>query len=333
MGTTIQEYRSRIGNFMPFRKKPTKNSKSKSHETDPTNDPSLRSYLFSLFILLAMVALTIVFTYPVNNSSHNYSHPLYPDMSEHQELLLYRNTPGRGAGVYSLQWGLLGVQTWASSAYNMISNFQSRYTNGNRSAAGIRIGHWNKGPGHLRTKMPEIKNIINDIHPHLLGISEANLSVNHDKNLSKIEEYTLHTCPTLENPVLQSSRVVVYTHKSLVTKVRRDLMCDSYSSIWLEVGLPRHKKFLVCQTYREWQLMNQNDQSSLTVPEQLTRWNIFLDQWVRALDSGLEVHVLGDLNINHCNWTDTTLPASNQTSKLRPLIQALFTFILPHGVS
>ena len=340
MGTTIQEYRSRIGNFMPFRKKPTKNSKSKSHETDPTNDPSLRTYLFSLFILLAMVALTIVFTYPVNNSSHNYSHPLYPDMSEHQELLLYRNTdvrpgntPGRGAGVYSLQWGLLGVQTWASSAYNMISNFQSRYTNGNRSAAGIRIGHWNKGPGHLRTKMPEIKNIINDIHPHLLGISEANLSVNHDKNLSKIEEYTLHTCPTLENPVLQSSRVVVYTHKSLVTKVRRDLMCDSYSSIWLEVGLPRHKKFLVCQTYREWQLMNQNDQSSLTVPEQLTRWNIFLDQWVRALDSGLEVHVLGDLNINHCNWTDTTLPASNQTSKLRPLIQALFTFILPHGVS
>ena len=60
---------------------------------------------------------------------------------------------------------------------------------------------------------------------------------------------------------------------------------------------------------------------------------MFLDQWERALDTGLEVHLLGDLNINHCNWTEPSLPSSNQTSKLRPLISALFTNILPHGVS
>ena len=243
------------------------------------------------------------------------------------------DTRSGNAEVYTLQWGQWGVHAWACSAYSMISNFQSRYTNGNRRSAGIKISHWNKGPGHLKTKIPEIKNIINGLHPQILGISEANLHANHDKNLSQLQEYTLHTCPTLENPALQSSRVVVYTHRSLVVKVRADLMCDSYSSIWLEVGLPRHKKFLVCQTYREWQLLSQNDQSSLTVPKQLNRWNVFLDQWMRALDSGLEVHVLGDLNINHCNWVDSSLPASNQTSKLRPLIQALFTYILPHGVS
>ena len=40
-----------------------------------------------------------------------------------------------------------------------------------------------------------------------------------------------------------------------------------------------------------------------------------------------------DLNINHCNWTEPSLPATNQTSKLRSLIKALFSQILPHGVS
>ena len=166
-----------------------------------------------------------------------------------------------------------------------------------------------------------------------MGISEANLKNTHDQNLVQIEEYTLHTCPTISNPNLLTSRVVVYTHKSLVVKLRPDLMADSYSSVWLEVGLPRCKKFIVGQTYREWQLPNQKDKSSLTVAEQLSRWLSFLDQWEKALDTGLEVHVLGDMNLNHLNWTDTTLPSSNQTHKLRSLITALFSRILLHGVS
>ena len=181
--------------------------------------------------------------------------------------------------------------------------------------------------------MPEIKNIINGLHPHIMGLSEANLKASHDQNLVQLTDYVLHTCLTLNNPTLNTSRVVVYTHRSLVVKVRTDLMCENYSSVWLEVGLPHHKKFLVGQTYREWQLPNQRDNSSLSIQEQLARWTVFLDQWERALDTGLEVHLLGDLNINHCNWTEPSLPSSNQTSKLRPLINALFSTILPQGVS
>jgi hypothetical protein len=226
-----------------------------------------------------------------------------------------------------------GVNTLAVSSFNMVTNFQSRYLYGNRRANGIKICHWNKGPGFLQNKTAELKNIINGFHPHVFGISEANLHQHHDQRLVQIEDYILHTCPTIENNSLKTSRVVVYTHQSLVVKLRPDLMCDKYPSIWMEVGLPRHKKFIVGQTYREWQLPNQPDKTSLTVPEQLGRWMIFLDQWERALDSGLEVHLLGDLNINHCNWTDPNLPASNQTSRLSSLISALFTRILPHGVS
>ena len=60
---------------------------------------------------------------------------------------------------------------------------------------------------------------------------------------------------------------------------------------------------------------------------------MLLGQWARALDTGREVHLLGDLNINHCNWTSSNLPSSSQTNKLKSLIQALFTRILPQGVS
>ena len=61
---------------------------------------------------------------------------------------------------------------------------------------------------------------------------------------------------------------------------------------------------------------------------------MFLGQWEKALDTGLEVqHVLGDMNINHCNWTDQSLPKTNQTNRLKSLIEALFSRILPHGVS
>ena len=45
----------------------------------------------------------------------------------------------------------------------------------------------------------------------------------------------------------------------------------------------------------------------------------------RALNEGKEVIVTGDMNLNHVDW--------NQTKKLRPLIDQLFTRILPHGVS
>ena len=95
--------------------------------------------------------------------------------------------------------------------FSMITNFQSRYTNGNRRNSGIKIGHWNKGASHLQSKMPEIKYFINGLHPHVLGLSEANLKSSHDQNLVQLTDYVLHTCPTLTNSGLNMSRVVVYT--------------------------------------------------------------------------------------------------------------------------
>ena len=101
-----------------------------------------------------------------------------------------------------------GKNTLAPSMFSMVSNFFSRYSNGNRRSAGIKISHWNKGPGYLQTKMSEIKNLISSQHPHIIGLSEANLESSHDQNLVQLPGYNLHTCPTLNNPEISTRRVV-----------------------------------------------------------------------------------------------------------------------------
>ena len=99
--------------------------------------------------------------------------------------------------------------------------------------------------------MHEIEQVVSDHHPHLLGISESNHKRVHDIEDVQLQEYDLILSKTIDNDQLEVSRVVCYKHQSLVGKVREDLMSDEFSSIWLEIGLPRKKKFLVCQLYRE----------------------------------------------------------------------------------
>ena len=131
---------------------------------------------------------------------------------------------------------------------------------------------------------------------------------------------------------LKISRVVVYKHTSLVAKVREDLMSDKFSSIWLEIGFPGRAKFLVCNLYRDWQYLGQTDHSSLQISEQLARWVIFLDQWERALDSGKEVVVMGDFNLDFLSFHRTDLCSNSQAHRLKPLVEEMFTKIVPHGV-
>ena len=127
-----------------------------------------------------------------------------------------------------------------------------------------------------------IETVLEKYHPHVLGLSESNYFSHHDSYNVNLPDYTLHTSLTIQNPDLNVSRVAVYTHKSLVVKKRNDLMNNTFSSIWLEVGLPNKRKILICNVYREWGYLRQSDKSSHTINAQLQRWSVFLDQWERA---------------------------------------------------
>ena len=86
--------------------------------------------------------------------------------------------------------------------------------------------------------------------------------------------------------------------------------------------------------YRQWCLLGQSDNSSTSVHEQLARWTVFLDKWEKALAEDKEVIVALDANIDHLTWRmQDSLPPHSSSVRLKPLIDALFTRIIPLGVT
>ena len=118
-----------------------------------------------------------------------------------------------------------------------------------------------------------------------------------------------------------------------MVKRRQDLEDNLLPSVWLEVGLPRQRKILIATFYREWQHMNQSENSSKSIQSQLERFCSFLTQWEAALSEGREVIVMGDINLDFLKWARTDLSSTDSTVRLKPLIEALFSRIFPHGVS
>jgi hypothetical protein len=93
----------------------------------------------------------------------------------------------------------------------------------------------------------------------------------------------------------------------------------------MELGLPGKRNFLICQLYREWALLGQGpEHNGSTIPQQMVRWLVFLEQWERALVTGKEVIVLGDFNLDHMKF--------NKSGRLQPLVDKLLEQVFPHGV-
>ena len=57
-----------------------------------------------------------------------------------------------------------------------------------------------------------------------------------------------------------------------------------------------------------------------------------MEQWERALDTGKECIVMGDFNLDFLNIHRTDLPSTSQASRLKPLVDELFSRIGPYGV-
>ena len=74
------------------------------------------------------------------------------------------------------------------------------------------------------------------------------------------------------------------------------------------------------------------DHSTLDISEQLARWIIILEQWERALDTGKDVVVMGDFNLDFLSFHRTDLSSSSQAHRMKPLVGEMFARVVPHGV-
>ena len=264
MGVSLTQWRSSIGSFQSTKVK----TKNESSQSTSSVKKQLGSILVLLILASILASLPLINSTPENVKTHCYSRCQFPAQSsaiDQDSLHRLQDTPCRLS--------------------SRDRNFYAKMVNGNRGArgSGLKLLHWNKGPAFLQNKHTEIETIIAGHHPHVLGLSEANFKKSHDHSLVQLENYKLHTSPTADNPDLQTSRVVVYTHNSLVVKRRPDLEDNRVSAIWLEVGLPNKRKILHCHGYREWRYLDQPDSSSSTVAAQFQRWSIFLTMWEKLL--------------------------------------------------
>ena len=136
-----------------------------------------------------------------------------------------------------------------------------------------------------------------EVEAAVARVSESNLRVTIDTAKVQIPGYRLFTSKTITNSALNMSGAVVYLDNNVKGKLREDLMDSNFSSIWIELGSGKKTLLSGC-LYREHEFMKQGDNSSLSNEEQDLRWNIFIQQWKTALDTGAEVNTFGDFNIN-----------------------------------
>ena len=102
----------------------------------------------------------------------------------------------------------------------------------------------------LRFKVNEIKLLIKEHNPHLIGVSEAELSRDsvHEDNL-KIPGYSLLFPKSWS--IHGFARIVVYVKKTFKYEQVSELEDDQVQSIWLKGGYNRSKEIFFGLFYRE----------------------------------------------------------------------------------
>ena len=202
MGISVQAYRIIIGSFVS-------NHASKKQRYASSFKKSLNSVKLTICVLL-FVCLSQL------DGKFIGSHPKY--FTKPNEL-----SPSSNNSYWWLNETYNSLKLIKNAALVIDVNFNARYINGNRKDKGLKITHWNLGSAHLENKVHEIECLVADLRPHLLGISEANYFKSQNIESVMLEDYELIPASTLENPDLNVSRVVIYKHKSIIAKLRKDL--------------------------------------------------------------------------------------------------------------
>lgn len=82
-------------------------------------------------------------------------------------------------------------------------------------------------------------------------------------------------------------------------KRRRDLECN-FPAIWIEIAPQNKGSILICNVYREWKVIGQED--SRQVGPTLERWSKFIEKFKEVAETSKEFHVMGDMNLDWNRW-------------------------------
>ena len=196
-----------------------------------------------------------------------------------------------------------------SSSIQFIGNFYARYINGNirNISKGLLVYHLNIRS--LQNKVNEIKKIVAENKPHMIGCSECELTKScQESQLSslKIPGYTLLLPKSWE--IYGYARVVVYLKNSLTYERLSDMEDDQLQTIWIKSGFKNAKPGFYCHGYREYK-----SNLGAAIQHQTEKLSTFLNQWEQAINYGNpaepnDIFILCDMNLNSYQdrWMDQT---------------------------
>ena len=149
----------------------------------------------------------------------------------------------------------------------------------------------------LFNKISEVKHLILQEKPHILGISEAELKKNiHQLEKLKVPGYDLLVPKSWATH--GKARLVVYIKKTLDYEQLGELEHADVQSIWLKAGFKNTSKIYFSHMYREHTSTLGN-----TMAAQRSCLEKLLLQWEKAVNFGNpktvnEVHIAGDMNLD-----------------------------------
>ena len=178
---------------------------------------------------------------------------------------------------------------------NIDHNFLARYQYGNiiQRRKGILNMHLNIRS--LRYKMHEVKQVVKQNNPNILGISECEIKKETvDEKSLKVPGYDILFPKSWEEH--GHARVVVYVKKTFKYQQVPELQDDKVQSVWIKGGQRNCKEIFFCHVYRE-HLTGQGSAA------QCRYMNTLLGQWEAATEYGgrgepNETHICGDMNID-----------------------------------
>ena len=225
----ILTYRYRIGCF---------NQKSNLIYRRKVVDSKLEYIPHRVTILLTLI-FSINLVYALNNG---FCVALSDLDKYYQNVDVYNNVPTFGSNFGRIYTSLISIQhiaegTCFSSFKTTSTNFYARMTYGNKASCirGLKNIHLNIRS--LRNKISEIKRIIHENKPHVLGLSECelkNLNGRFDESQLKIPGYDILYPKSWKAHGF--ARVVMYVKKTLHYQQVFDLEDELVQSVWIKGG-------------------------------------------------------------------------------------------------
>ena len=312
----INLYRSRIGSFNHSSRRNKLNLRKifRRHWTE--NDRTGVDILSVINMVMKLV-LILAFLQPDSHqlSSQAFSSTSSPALSACWMPATAYSQAGLGMAAWTRS--SQAVYQFQIKGKRQTNNFLAKCKYGNRKK-GIYNAHLNIRS--LSNKVNEVKSLIKEHSPNILGLSECELrKINnqYDEAKLKIPGYKILFPKTWNTHGF--ARVIVYVKNSLEFEQVFDLEEEQVQSIWLKGGFKNGKRIFFCHGYRE-----HTSSMGNTLNAQRSNLELFLYQWEAAVNFGNpsepnEVHICCDMNLDSLN--DRWLQSDYNLVSLSRLVQ------------